>query len=54
LFIVPELGGRAMAEMSDDEKNEVSHRARAARAMRATLEKMLDARIVEVERCSRV
>ena len=41
LFIVPELGGRAMAEMSDDEKNEVSHRARAARAMREKLQKML-------------
>src|SRR6187551_3562228 len=29
LFIVPERGGRAMAEISEDEKNEVSHRARA-------------------------
>src|SRR6185436_18369398 len=50
LFIVPELGGRAMAEMSEDEKNEVSHRARAARAMHEKLRKMLDARLVEVER----
>jgi XTP/dITP diphosphohydrolase len=54
LFIVPELAGRAMAEMSDVEKNEVSHRARAARAMRDKLKKMLDARLVEVERVSRV
>jgi XTP/dITP diphosphohydrolase len=52
LFIVPELGGRAMAELSDDEKNGVSHRARAARAMREKLGKMLDARLIEVERCS--
>lgn len=50
LFIVPELGGRAMAEMSEDEKNEVSHRARAARSMRDKLRRMLDARLVEVER----
>jgi XTP/dITP diphosphohydrolase len=50
LFIVPELGGRAMAEMSEDEKNEVSHRARAARSMREKLRTMLDARLVEVER----
>jgi XTP/dITP diphosphohydrolase len=52
LFIVPELGGRAMAEVSDEEKNDVSHRARAARAMRDKLTKMLDARLNEVERCS--
>jgi XTP/dITP diphosphohydrolase len=50
LFIVPELGGRAMAEMSEREKNEVSHRSRAARSMRGKLEKMLAARLVEVER----
>jgi XTP/dITP diphosphohydrolase len=53
LFIVPELGGRAMAEMSDDEKNEVSHRARAARSMREKIRAMLDARLVEVERTVR-
>jgi XTP/dITP diphosphohydrolase len=54
LFIVPERGGRAMAEISEDEKNEVSHRARAARSMRDKLRAMLDARLVEVERVSRV
>jgi len=53
LFIVPELGGRAMAEMSELEKNEVSHRARAARSMREKLQNMLDARLVEVERVVR-
>jgi XTP/dITP diphosphohydrolase len=50
LFLVPELGGRAMAEMSEKEKNEVSHRARAARSMRDKLGKMLALRLVEVER----
>jgi XTP/dITP diphosphohydrolase len=54
LFIVPELGGRAMAEMSEAEKNEVSHRARAARAMRDKLRKMLDARLTDVERAAGV
>jgi XTP/dITP diphosphohydrolase len=53
LFIVPELGGRAMAELGDDEKNGVSHRARAARSMREKLRAMLDARLVEVERAVR-
>jgi XTP/dITP diphosphohydrolase len=50
LFIVPELGGRAMAELAEDEKNAVSHRSRAARAMRAVLLRMLDARLLEAER----
>jgi hypothetical protein len=35
--------------MSEHEKNEVSHRARAARSMRAKLEAMLAARLSEVE-----
>jgi XTP/dITP diphosphohydrolase len=50
LFIVPELGGRAMAELSEAEKNAISHRSRAARVMRAVLSKVLDARLLEVER----
>ena len=54
LFIVPELQGRAMAEISEDEKNEVSHRARAARSMREKLRAMLDARLGDVERVSRI
>jgi XTP/dITP diphosphohydrolase len=50
LFIVPELGGRAMAELSEDEKNSVSHRARAVRALRPVLVRLLDERLREVER----
>jgi XTP/dITP diphosphohydrolase len=38
LFIVEETaGGRTMAELSDDEKNRVSHRAKAASAMKPLL-----------------
>jgi XTP/dITP diphosphohydrolase len=50
LFIVPELGHRAMAELTEDEKNSVSHRARAAVAMRKLLLTMLDRRLTEAER----
>jgi len=50
LFIVPELGSRAMAELSEAEKNGVSHRARAVRALRPVLLRLLDERLGEVER----
>lgn len=50
LFVVPELGHRVMAELSEAEKNSVSHRARAARALRPVLERLLNARLDEVER----
>lgn len=50
LFIVPELGGRAMAELSEDEKNRISHRARAVRELRRILLRLLDKRLSEVER----
>jgi XTP/dITP diphosphohydrolase len=50
LFIVPELGGRVMAELSEDEKNSVSHRARAVRALRPVLARLLEERLREVER----
>jgi XTP/dITP diphosphohydrolase len=50
LFIVPELGDRAMAELSEDEKNSVSHRARAVRALRPVLARLIEARLNEVER----
>jgi XTP/dITP diphosphohydrolase len=50
LFIVPELGERAMAELSEAEKNGVSHRARAVRALRPLLVRLLDERLREVER----
>lgn len=50
LFIVPELGNRAMAELSEAEKNGVSHRARAVRALRPVLVRLLEERLGEVER----
>ena len=50
LFIVSELGERAMAELGDDEKNAVSHRARAVRALRPVLLALIDERLREVER----
>ena len=37
LFILPELEGRAMAELSESEKNAISHRARALAAARTAL-----------------
>ncbi len=49
LFILPELGGRAMAELDETEKNRVSHRARAARAMRDLLVRALAKRLRECE-----
>ena len=50
LFIVPELGDRVMAELSEDEKNSVSHRARAVRALRPVLTRLIEERLREVER----
>jgi XTP/dITP diphosphohydrolase len=50
LFVVPELAGRVMAELGEAEKNGVSHRARAVRALRPVLLRLLDERLREVER----
>ncbi len=50
LFIVPELGDRSMAELSEAEKNGVSHRARAVRALRPLLARVIEERLREVER----
>jgi XTP/dITP diphosphohydrolase len=50
LFIVPTLAERAMAELSEAEKNSVSHRARAARALLPVLIRTLNERLDEVER----
>jgi XTP/dITP diphosphohydrolase len=50
LFIVPELGNRVMAELSEDEKNGISHRARAVRALRPVLTRIIEERLREVER----
>jgi XTP/dITP diphosphohydrolase len=53
LFIVDELQGRTLAELSEAEKNSMSHRARAARALRPVLLAFLNARLEEVERVAR-
>jgi XTP/dITP diphosphohydrolase len=41
LFLVDGQGGRSMAELSADEKNEVSHRARAVRALKPLLTELV-------------
>jgi XTP/dITP diphosphohydrolase len=41
IFLFPELG-RTMAELSMDEKNQISHRARAVKAARPVLLEMLE------------
>jgi len=50
LFIVPDFEGRAMAELSEAEKNSISHRARAALALKPILIRALNERLDEVER----
>ncbi|TKD09982.1 RdgB/HAM1 family non-canonical purine NTP pyrophosphatase [Polyangium fumosum] len=49
LFIV-KGDGRTMAELGDDEKNRISHRAEAARAMRPVLEALIENRRATVTR----
>lgn len=49
LFVVEEYDGRAMAELSEDEKNAISHRARAARALRPLLIAAVNAQLEQVE-----
>ncbi len=49
LFVVEEYDGRAMAELSEDEKNAISHRARAARALRPLLIAAVNAQLDQVE-----
>jgi XTP/dITP diphosphohydrolase len=41
VFLVPELG-KTFAELTTEEKNRISHRARALAALRATLEELLN------------
>jgi XTP/dITP diphosphohydrolase len=50
LFLVAEAGGRAMAELADDEKNALSHRGRAAKALLPKLAAIVEARVLDVER----
>jgi XTP/dITP diphosphohydrolase len=47
LFVVDGQAGRTMAELADDEKNRVSHRARAAAALRPALAALVDQRLRE-------
>ncbi len=50
LFLADEAGGRAMAELSESEKNEISHRSRAVRALRPTLLDLINRQLDEAER----
>jgi XTP/dITP diphosphohydrolase len=50
LFLVSGQGGKAMAELSEAEKNLVSHRGRAAQALRAILLRLINERLDEAER----
>jgi XTP/dITP diphosphohydrolase len=50
LFVVEELEDRAIAELSDAEKNAISHRGRAVRALRPLLVDLINARLDEAER----
>lgn len=50
LFLVQDQGGRTMAELSADQKNQVSHRARALSAMRPKLEALVRQRLEEAGR----
>ena len=52
LFVVSGRNGQAMAELSEAEKNEISHRGRAVRALRPVLIELLNARLDETERIS--
>ena len=49
-LVVAELGGRTMAELTAEEKNRTSHRARAARALAPALMELVNARLGETER----
>jgi XTP/dITP diphosphohydrolase len=53
LFVVEEAQGRAMAELTEDEKNTVSHRARAVRALEPVLRELLDEQLRETARIAR-
>jgi XTP/dITP diphosphohydrolase len=50
LFIVEGMDGRSMAELDEAEKNRISHRGRAVRALRDVLMDVINARLDEVER----
>jgi len=49
LFTVAGLEGRTMAELSEDEKNRISHRARAVQSLRAILIRVVNRSLDEAE-----
>lgn len=53
LFVVDDAG-RTMAELTDDEKNHLSHRARAAAALRPALLALLDRRRADTARAAAI
>lgn len=53
LFVLEGTDGRAMAELSEDEKNRVSHRARAMRALLPLLTRVLEECLTQTERVTR-
>lgn len=52
LFLATEAEGRAMAELTEAEKNCISHRARAVRALRPVLISVMNLQLDEAERIS--
>jgi XTP/dITP diphosphohydrolase len=50
LFIVAGQDGKAMAELSEADKNKISHRARAVHSLRSILSRLLNERLDEAER----
>jgi XTP/dITP diphosphohydrolase len=50
LFVVSGQDGRAMAELSEDDKNRISHRAVAVKALRKILIRLVNERLDEAER----
>ena len=50
LFLVSGQDGKAMAELSEEDKNKVSHRGRAMQGLRAILLRLVNARLDEAER----
>ena len=50
LFVVAGQAGKAMAELSEADKNQISHRARAVHSLRAILVRLVNDRLDEAER----
>jgi len=50
LFLANETGGRSMAELDGEEKNSISHRARAVRSLRPVLVELLNGLLDQAEK----